>query len=309
MKKTDVIQTVLMILLTSQVAAQSQVIDLWDGQVPGSIEQPDYQQTVDDNDGWVKMRFVTNPSLDVYPAPAETATGAAVLICPGGGYWLLAIDHEGAQVARWLNSLGITAFVLKYRLPSDAIMEDKSIGPLQDAQKAMRWVRWHADAWNVDPHKIGVMGFSAGGHLASTLSTHYSENVYEPVDDVSARPDFSLLIYPVISMEDSITHMGSRNLLLGDNPSSEKVAHFSNELQVTQDTPPAFIIHSLDDGAVSFQNSICYAVALREHGVPCELHLYESGGHGYGLGRSANTESSWPEACRKWLEMKGLLTQ
>lgn len=309
MKKTDVIQTVLMILLTSQVAAQSQVIDLWDGQVPGSIEQPDYQQTVDDNDGWVKMRFVTNPSLDVYPAPAETATGAAVLICPGGGYWLLAIDHEGAQVARWLNSLGITAFVLKYRLPSDAIMEDKSIGPLQDAQKAMRWVRRHADAWNVDPHKIGVMGFSAGGHLASTLSTHYNENVYEPVDDVSARPDFSLLIYPVISMEDSITHMGSRNLLLGDNPSSEKVAHFSNELQVTQDTPPAFIIHSLDDGAVSFQNSICYAVALREHGVPCELHLYESGGHGYGLGRSANTESSWPEACRKWLEMKGLLTQ
>ncbi len=283
-------------------------IAIWDGEIPGSIEKPEYQQTVDPNDGWVKMRFVTKPSLDVYPAPDDKANGTAVIICPGGGYWGLAIEHEGADVAKWLNSLGVTAFVLKYRLPDDAIMEDKSIGPMQDGQKAIRLVRRRADEWGIDPDRIGIMGFSAGGHLAATLSTRYDETVYPPIDATSARPDFSLLVYPVISMQSGITHEGSRWNLLGEQQTPERLTLYSNELQVDADTPPAFLVHSMDDGTVPAQNSIAYAQALAAVKTPSELHLYQSGGHGYGLGRSNdNTESTWPAACRKWLEVRGLL--
>ncbi len=285
-------------------------IVLWDGKIPGSIDKPEYQQTVDPNDGWVKMRFVTQPTLDVYPAPEDNANGAAVVICPGGAYWGLAIEHEGASVAKWLNSLGVTAFVLKYRLPDDAIMEDKSIGPMQDGQKAIRLVRRRAREWGIDPDRIGIMGFSAGGHLAATLSTRYDETAYQPIDATSARPDFSLLIYPVISMQSGITHEGSRWNLLGDDQSPERLALYSNELQVDADTPPAFLVHSMDDDTVPPQNSIAYAQALAAVKIPSELHLYQSGGHGYGLGRSNDTtESTWPVACRKWLEARGLLNR
>lgn len=201
--------------------------------------------------------------------------------------------------------MGITALVLKYRLPDNSIMIDKSIGPLQDAQEAMRIVRRKAKEWHINPDKIGIMSFSAGGHLASILSTHFSEKVYEPKDTTSARPDFSLLIYPVISMDSSLTHKGSRDMLLGQIPSREQVKRFSNELQVTLQTPPAFLVHSLDDNVVPVQNIINYALALKKFNIPCELHIYETGGHGYGLGRSTDTESSWPEACRKWLKVRG----
>ncbi len=296
---------VCMVAFSGNLFAQTKVIDLWNGKVPGSIPNSDYKQTVDSDNNWTKMRFITDPSLDMYPAPSGKATGTAVIICPGGGYWGLAIDHEGAQVAKWLNGLGVTAFVLKYRLPDSAIMENKSIGPMQDGQRAIRMVRRHAKEWGIDPDKIGIMGFSAGGHLASTLSTHFNEKVYEPEDSTSARPDFSLLIYPVISMGAGITHQGSRVNLLGDNPSPELVKHFSNELQVTSDTPPAFLVQSFDDDAVPVQNSIAYAMALHKLKIPCELHLYQSGGHGYGLGWSKNTESSWPEACSQWLKSRG----
>ena len=151
------------------------------------------------------------------------------------------------------------------------------------------------------------MGFTAGGHLASTVSTHFNEKVYNPIDSTSARPDFSLLIYPVISMDSTVTHMGSRVNLLGGTPSPELVKHFSNDLQVSSETPPAFLVHSLNDGAVRVQNSISYALSMHKVNIPCELHIYQSGGHGYSLGRSTNTESTWPEACRKWLDTKGLL--
>jgi acetyl esterase/lipase len=258
-------------------------------------------------DNWIKKKFVTDPKLHVYPAPVEKATGTAVIICPGGGYWGLAIAHEGEDVAKWLNSLGVTAFILHYRLPSDAIMVDKSVGPLQDTQKAIRMIRQHAKEWKIDPARIGIMGFSAGGHLASTLSTHYNEKVYESAEQISARPDFSLLIYPVVSMAEGITHAGSRANLLGENPPPDRVRHFSNEEQVDEQTPPTFLVHSIDDEVVPVQNSIDYALALQKHHVPCELHIYQSGGHGYGLGRSGNTESSWPDTCRKWLEARGLL--
>jgi acetyl esterase/lipase len=251
--------------------------------------------------------MVSNPTLDFYPANKNENTGTAVIICPGGAYWGLAIEHEGWQVAEWFNSIGISAFVLKYRLPNDAIMTDKTIGPLQDAQEAIRLIRRNAKNLNIDTQKIGIMGFSAGGHLAASLSTLYNDEVYVPTDTTGARPNFSLLIYPVITMQTEFTHMGSRNNLLGENPSQDLLNHFSNELQVDSLTPPAFLVHSIDDGAVPVQNSINYALALKKFNIPCELHIYQTGGHGYGMGRSNNTESSWTEACKKWLMARGLL--
>jgi len=298
-----------LVVVSGNLSGQSKVIDLWNGKVPGGIYNEKFKQFVDSSAGWIAMRSVINPCLDMYPAPEAKATGTAVVICPGGAYGGLAVKHEGSQVAKWLNGMGITAFVLKYRLPDDSIMQNKSIGPMQDGQQAIRIVRRHAKEWGINPGKIGIMGFSAGGHLASTLSTHFNEKVYEPEDSISARPDFSLLIYPVISMDPSITHWGSRENLLGKNPSPEMVKHFSNELQVNEQTPPAFLVLSFDDYAVPVQNSIGYAMALKNYKIPCELHLYQSGGHGYGLGRSTNTESTWPEACRKWLESRGFLAR
>ncbi len=253
------------------------------------------------------MKNISNPTIDIYPALHGTATGTAILICPGGGYSVLAIKHEGSQIAEWLSKLGITGIVLKYRLPDSTIMTNKTIGPLQDAQRAMRIIRSHAREWNINPNKIGILGFSAGGHLASTLSTHYNDKVYESTDTTNAKPDFSILIYPVITMDSTITHMGSRINLLGKHPSSELVKKYSNELQVNKDTPPAFLVCSMDDNTVPIQNSIDYALALNKNKISCELHIYEKGGHGYGMGRSTGTESTWPEACKKWLKENGYL--
>jgi acetyl esterase/lipase len=300
---------IFVILATSANFAFSQekTLNVWESKIPGSIENPNYTCITDSNDNWVKTRMVSNPTLDFYPANKNENTGTAVIICPGGAYWGLAIEHEGWQVAEWFNSIGISAFVLKYRLPNDAIMTDKTIGPLQDAQEAIRLIRRNAKNLNIDTQKIGIMGFSAGGHLAASLSTLYNDEVYVPTDTTGARPNFSLLIYPVITMQTEFTHMGSRNNLLGENPSQDLLNHFSNELQVDSLTPPAFLVHSIDDGAVPVQNSINYALALKKFNIPCELHIYQTGGHGYGMGRSNNTESSWTEACKKWLMARGLL--
>lgn len=296
-----------LIAIAGNLSGQSKVIDLWNGKIPGAVSNDRFKQIVDTAAGWVDKHSIVNPCLDMYPAPTEKANGTAVVICPGGAYGGLAVKHEGSQVAKWLNGLGITAFVLKYRLPDDSIMQNKSIGPMQDGQQAIRIVRRHAKEWGINPDKIGIMGFSAGGHLASTISTHFNEKVYDPEDSTSARPDFSLLIYPVISMDLAITHWGSRENLLGKNPSPELVKHFSNELQVNGKTPPAFMVHSLDDGTVPVQNSIRYALAMRENKIPCELHIYQQGGHGYGLAPWGGTHSAWPEACRKWLVVRELI--
>lgn len=295
------------IATVGSLSAQVQVIELWNGKVPGAVQSVEFKQHVDTTAGWVDKHSIDTPDLYFYPAPEEKARGTAVVICPGGGYSGLAIRHEGLEVAQWFNSVGITAFVLTYRQPDDAIMENKSIGPLQDGQRAIRLVRRHAKEWGIDPEKIGIMGFSAGGHVASTISVHYNEKAYEPDDSTSARPDFSLLIYPVISMDSTITHWGSRVNLLGNHPAPEQVKHFSNELQINAQTPPAFLVHSMDDDVVPVQNSIDYVLALKKYKIPCELHLYQSGGHGYGMAPGAGTQSAWPEACRKWLEMRGLL--
>lgn len=295
------------IFLFGTVAAQKKVIELWTNGVPDSKDNPSYKDVIDSSQGWIFEKNISNPTIDFYPAPAGNSNGTAVIICPGGGYSLLAIKHEGSQVASWLNKIGITAFVLKYRLPDTAIMVNKTIGPLQDVQRAIRIIRRNIKRWNIVSDKIGIMGFSAGGHLASTLSTHYEQKVYDAVDTTSARPDFSILIYPVISMDTTITHMGSRINLLGENPRPELVKLYSSELQVTENTPPAFLVQSIDDNVVPVENSIDYALALKKFHIPCELHLYEKGGHGYGLGKTYDTETTWPEACEKWLRMHGLI--
>ncbi|HLP15243.1 MAG TPA: alpha/beta hydrolase [Bacteroidota bacterium] len=296
-----------LIVVVGSAVAQQKVVNVWKGEIPGAIRNPSFKLIVDSNKDWSWTRNISNPTMDVYPAPAKTSSRAAVIICPGGGYWALAYKHEGEQIARWLNTLGVSAFVLRYRLPSDSIMVDKTVGPLEDGQEAVRVVRRHAREWNLDANKIGVMGFSAGGHLASTISTHFNDRVYTPADSVSARPDFSLLIYPVISMDSAITHFGSRINLLGEHPSENLVRQYSNELRVNAQTPPAFLIHSLNDPVVPVQNSINYALAMKNFNIPCELHIYETGGHGYGMGRSNDTEPSWPEACKKWLRARGFI--
>jgi acetyl esterase/lipase len=293
-------------LLTTNSFSQNPVLKVWPKGVPGSIRNDTYSEKVTESNG-IPSRYekVTDPSLTVFLPPADKATGTAVIICPGGGYGGLAFDHEGYAIARWLNDNGIAGIILKYRLPSDLIMKDKSAGPLQDAQEALRIIRRNNEHWKIDPHKIGVIGFSAGGHLASTLSTHFAEKVYENSDTTSARPDFSLLIYPVISFDASFTHMGSRKNLIGDNPSKEATDHFSNELQITDKTPPAFLVHSSDDKAVPVKNSIVYYEGLIKNKITAEMHIFQKGGHGYGLSVDNGTQASWPDLCIRWMKANG----
>jgi acetyl esterase/lipase len=297
----------LFFFLVLNINAQVETLNVWPDGVPGAIENKDYkEELVKRPDDIERVSKVTEPTISVYLPAKDKANGTAIVICPGGGYSILATEHEGRDIAAWLNELGIAGIVLKYRLPSDLIMKNKSIGPLQDVQEAFRIVRRNANKWGIDVKKIGVIGFSAGGHLASTISTHYNDKVYDS-DKTNCRPDFSILIYPVISMQLGLTHMGSRENLLGNNPDQKLVDHFSNELQVNGNTPPAFLVHSADDKTVPIMNSINYFLALEKYSVPAELHIYEKGGHGYGLGRGSGTENNWPEDCKNWLKARGLL--
>ena len=298
---------VLSIGFTSLLYSQNKEIPVWKT-IPGSMESVDYKETIIyDNDGVIKgIDKVSQPTLTLFLANQEKSNGTSVIICPGGGYGHLAINKEGYKVAKWFNSLGISAFVLKYRLPSDLTMKDKTIGPLQDAQEAMRMIRRNADKWHLDATKIGIMGFSAGGHLAATLSTHYADKIYDSKESVSARPDFSILIYPVISMQDEITHNGSKINLLGANASKEMTDKYSNEKQIDSSTPKAFLVHATDDKTVPVENTINYYLALKAHNVLGEMHVYEKGGHGFGLG-TEGTNKDWPKACEKWLEANGFM--
>jgi acetyl esterase/lipase len=280
--------------------SQNEIITLWQNEIPNAITNSDYKEIEVLKEGQLSSTSkVTVPTLTLFLPNSKKSNGTAVVICPGGGYSHLAIDKEGFKVASWLNTLGITAFVLKYRLPSDWIMENKTIGPLQDAQEAIRMVRRHANTWNINPEKIGIIGFSAGGHLASTLSTHYLDDVYVH-DATSAKPNFSILIYPVISMEDKITHQGSKTNLLGIAPSEDLMVLYSNEKQIDSLTPPTFLIHATDDKAVPVENSIKYYMALKNNNVPDEIHIYETGGHVFGLGVK-DTSLYWTESCELWL--------
>jgi acetyl esterase/lipase len=280
-----------MALLTSQALAQtSQPVLLWPAGAPGALGNADKDI----------------PTLTPYLAKPDKATGASVVICPGGGYGGLA-GHEGRDYALWLNEQGIAGFVLKYRLGSGGYRHPAM---LNDAARAVRLVRAKADDWQVDPKRVGIMGSSAGGHLASTLLTHFDAGDASASDEVerqSSRPDLGILCYAVITMGPN-THQGSKNNLLGNNPSAELVKLLSNELQVTPQTPPCFIWHTWEDGAVKVENSLDFAVALRRAGVRFDLHIYEKGGHGLGLGSGHYDPSKWLDwtrDCTSWLKVEG----
>ena len=243
------------------------------------------------------------PTITPYPAPKETASRAAVVVLPGGGYSHLSEIKEGSDVARWLNSLGISAFVLKYRLG----MAYHQPNQLLDAARAVRYVRSNAARWEIDPDKIGIIGFSAGGHLASTLGTHFESgksNSTDPIERVSSRPDLMMLLYPVITMGE-FTHAGSKLNLLDQNPSDELVKQYSNELHVTSETPPTFLVHTMTDAAVPVENSLMFVAALRKAKVPVEFHLYEKGPHGFGLAPADPVLATWTARCADWLALHG----
>lgn len=284
-----------------QTSFAQQTIPLYEENIPGALNAPSEERY--DSANAVAFKVFT-PTLTVYLPPKEKANGAAVIVCPGGGYGALVMNKEGFAIAEYFAKQGVAAFVLKYRLPDDKIMKDKSVGPLQDAQQAITLIRQNARQWNVDTTRVGIMGFSAGGHLASTAGTHFNHPAIAVKPRVSVRPDFMILVYPVISMTDSLGHRGSRDNLLGKNPSSEKIQLFSNELQVTAQTPPAFLIHAGDDKVVDVDNSISFYEALRHKKIPSEMHIYPKGDHGFVLKMPVE---EWMNVCTKWMKHSGFL--
>ena len=268
--------------------------------IPNSKPGPDEEST--GNGSWI--RNVSRPVIQVYLPARVKATGASVVIFPGGGYAGLTFDFEGVQQANYFIDHGIAAFVVKYRIPDDKTMVDKSMGPLQDAQQAMRFARQHAAEWNLDPRRTGAIGFSAGGHVASTLATHFAEPVVDNPDHVPLRPDFLVLVYPVISMDAKVTHLDSRKALLGDEPPESRIRFFSNELHVTRDTPPTLLLHAADDRLVDVDNSIAFFESLRRAGVPVETRLFQKGEHGFFL----MPRDRWQGAIVDWLATNGWLS-
>ena len=278
---------------------------LWPREAPGSKALELHERVIErSNDSLIHNRavsLITKPAIELFIP--EKPNGTAILICPGGAYAYQAWDKEGVDIARWLNKLGITAFILKYRLPAEGHVNGKDV-PLQDAQRAMRIIRANAVKWDLDPDRVGVIGFSAGGHLASSLATGFQRKVYFPVDkkdSLSARPDFMVLMYPVISMEDSITHEGSRENLLGRSPDKKQLEQYSTYRQVTSSTPPTLIMAASDDQTVDPQNSWLFYYALSKKGVHAEIHLMPVGGHGFGLRDLKGKTAKWPEICENWL--------
>lgn len=286
-----------MTLILNSLQAQ-ETIALYPGELPNSKPNSMKEVASTDGSGWVMK--VSKPTLALYLPPANIASGRAVVICPGGGYIGESYKLEGTAIAEAFNRQGIAAFVLKYRLPSDSIMVDKSIGPLQDAQQAIKVVRERAAEWKINPNQIGIMGFSAGGHLASTAGTHFNTSYIPNPSNTSLRPDFLILVYPVISMQEGLTHGGSKGNLLGESPSKEKVDLFSNELQVNKDTPPAWLTHTGDDTAVPVENSIRFYQALIRNGIPAEMHLYPKGNHGFILNMKPE---DWMGPLFEWIKI------
>ncbi len=271
-------------------AAEPQVELLWPAGAPGAVGSEEADR----------------PTLTIYRAPEDKANGAGIVICPGGGYGFLAVDHEGQQIAEWMNSLGVTAGVLRYRIAP----RYHHPAPMQDVQRALRLMRSRAGDLKIEPNKLGVIGFSAGGHLASTAATHFDAgdaDAGDTIDKASCRPDFAILSYPVITMDTAVTHGGSRHNLIGDAPNDELVKLMSNELQVTAETPPTFLWHTTEDTAVVPENSLLFYGALHKANVPCELHIYEKGQHGVGLARDLPGVGDWPRECEAWLRGRGVL--
>ena len=291
-----------MSLVSLSAVSQDQVLPLWEGDPPFYVESDEKEYSEVTN--ITRIHQVQKPEISVFLPRKKSANGNAVLICPGGGYRILAWDWEGENIGRWFNSKGIAAIVLKYRLPSPVSQTEPHKVPLTDAQRAMRLVRHHAEEWGINPERTGVMGFSAGGHLASTLSTHFDAGdpgSTDPVEKQSCRPDFSILMYPVITMENDYTHRGSRRNLLGDNPSDEMVEYYSNEKQVSENTPPAILIHSTDDGGVPVENSLAYYKALKDQGISAAMHVYPYGGHGFALAENRGHLATWTDRVLDWI--------
>jgi acetyl esterase/lipase len=290
------------LLLAALVGADPAEMPLWETSIPGPTSKDPKNV----------------PTLTPRLAPADKAVGTAVVVCPGGGYSGRATDHEGKQVADWLNARGVHAFILKYRTATESqIMPPLEPGPLLDVQRAIRTVRAKAKDWGVDPKRVGVWGFSAGGHLASTAATHFDGGTEskEPIGQQSSRPDFAILAYPVISMMDGVTHGGSKRNLLGPKPDPKLVEFYSNELRVTKETPPTFLFHTKEDKAVPIENSQLFYEALKKNGVEAELYVVEKGPHGVGLGtdprwaKGAPEVATWPEKLEAWMKTRGLLAK
>lgn len=287
-------------------AEAQNTIPLYEGAAPNSKTYKTKELWTPQDNGDTIVSRISQPTLTIFLPDKLKANGAAVVICPGGGYWVNSIVKEGFAVARKFNEFGVAAFVLKYRIPNDSSMLDKTVAPLQDAQRAIQLVRMNANDWYVDIHKVGIMGFSAGGHVASSAATHFQKSYIENKSKTNLRPDFSIFIYPVISFQDSIGHIGSRDQLIGKNPRKALLNSFSNELQVNKNTPTTFLVHATDDKAVPVMNSIAFYLALHRFKIPAEMHIYKSGGHGFGM-HNPTTKEEWMESCKDWMESMGLL--
>lgn len=304
MKNALACLTALLIAYNSR--SQEIILPLWPA---GKV--PNYQKTAEtekrDTAEIIHINYVQAPDITVYLPAKRSTSGQAVVICPGGGYATLAYNWEGSDVAKLLNGKGICAIVLKYRLPNSKSNVTPHLTPLMDAKRAIRLVRANAAKWNINKNNVGIMGFSAGGHLASTLATHFDNGDAGSADSVErqpSRPDFAVLVYPVISMSKPIMHAGSRNNLIGTTPDSSLAKLYSNELQVTKETPPTFLVHASDDKGVPVENSLLFYQACKDNNVPVEMHIYPKGGHGFGLAMGKGYLETWTDRLVDW--MRGL---
>ncbi len=295
---------ILFVLQSVMLFSQDFVLPLYTGKIPNS-KNNGTKEIVEKKQITV-IKNVQNPDISVFLPTNRMATGQAVIICPGGGYWILAYDLEGTDFAKYFNSIGVAAIVLKYRLPTTGNSIVPNLSPLMDAQQAMRLVRFNAKKWNIEPNKIGIMGFSAGGHLASTLGTHFDYGDKSATDSIaqqSCRPDFMILAYPVISFTDtSFVHKGSADALCGKIPCQDLLINYSNERQVTKDTPPAFFVHADNDSGVPVENTLAMYKALRANKISAELHILSEGEHGFGLALNNEHVNSWTNSLKLWLK-------
>ncbi|GAO41228.1 alpha/beta hydrolase [Flavihumibacter petaseus] len=292
----------LFFFMTAILTASSQeVISLYPtDSIPNSKPTANAEKSETQGNGRLIISNITVPTMTVFRPEAGKENGTAVIICPGGGYWVEAFSHEGTDVAKVFTEWGVTAFVLKYRLPSDETMTDKTIGPLQDAQRAIQYVREHAKQYLLSPKQIGIMGFSAGGHLAGTATVHFDDQKIANPLKTSLRPDFSILVYPVIIFNGEYAHKGSVEKLLGKEPTPQQLKYFSLETQVTKKTPPVFLVHAKDDKAVKLDNTLQFADALDKANVKHDLYLYEKGGHGFGL-HNPTSDVEWMKYVKEWM--------
>jgi acetyl esterase/lipase len=298
-------------LVSFNVSHAKDEAPLYPGPIPNAIDAPDNETLRDPKEPFTFLLNTSRPTVTIYLPSAAKLPTPAVVIFPGGSYRGTSILKEGYQVAEAFNQMGVAAFVVKYRTPDDIHMHNRTTAPLQDAQQAIRLVRANASKWHIDPHRVGIVGFSAGGHLAATASLFYESPVLpgpkgETPQDL--RPDFSVLVYPVISMTNELTHELSRSNLLGPNFTPEAVARYSMERNVTAQSPPMFLVHAVDDKAVPVGNTLSLFEALIAHGVTAEMHIYPRGGHGFGL-VNATTEDRWIDRCRNWLASQGILNK